>query len=541
VVAELLRLKVRLLASAFRTPATAAWAGFGIVLAGAGVVLLWSGAALAGELDDVTRHRVVVVVGVMVSLGAFFVPLLVVRSHLLHPRALWLFGFGRISIAAAVLLTTLVGPVLLLLPIALAPLQIWTGSAAATAALAVPLIMIEGIFAARVGVAFGSLLLHRRALSTLIRILAALLLLAGSAVIVAHVVPTLAQQAPASWWPVVLGVVVGTAPLRDPAIAEVLTRLPLGAFWRAPSHEAAGDAALLEQDLWLGALTIAALAVVWLISLAFLLRPTRRIAQKPAARVPGWFRRLPSTPIGAVAARSFTYWARDPRYRAALVVLPVVPVVTLLAMWLGGIPLPIAALVPLPLIALLIAWGTLHNDVAYDSTAVWTHLAANTRGGHDRVGRMLPVLAMGAPVVLIGTPLTAWGHGDWTVAPAVLGVSAAILLGGIGVSSLISARFPYPATRPGDAAFQQPQVPGASGSGIQFWSIMLILLVASPAIVAGIFHLLEVPEFGNLPWTWLALAAGFFTGVLMLVVGIRAGGASFDRRAPELLEFAARH
>jgi ABC-2 type transport system permease protein len=541
VVAELLRLKVRLLASAFRTPATAAWAGLGIVLAGAGVVLLWGGAALAGELDDVTRHRVVVVVGVMVSLGAFFVPLLVVRSHLLHPRALWLFGFGRISIAAAVLLTTLVGPVLLLLPLALAPLQIWTGSAAATAALAVPLIMIEGIFAARVGVAFGALLLHRPALSSLIRIIAALLLLGGSAVIAAHVVPTLAQQAPASWWPVVLGVVVATAPLRDPAIAEVLTRLPLGAFWRAPSHEAAGDAALLEQDLWLGGLTIAALALVWLISLAFLLRPTRRIPQKTAARVPGWFRRLPSTPIGAVAARSFTYWSRDPRYRAALVVVPVVPVVTLLAMWLGGIPLPIAALVPLPLIVLLIAWGTLHNDVAYDSTAVWTHLAANTRGGHDRVGRMLPVLAMGAPVVLIGTPLSAWGYGDWTVAPAVLGVSAAILLGGIGVSSLISARFPYPATRPGDAAFQQPQVPGASGSGIQFWSIVLILLVASPAIVAGIFHLLEVPEFSNLPWTWLALGAGFFTGVLMLVIGIRVGGASFDRRAPELLEFAARH
>jgi ABC-2 type transport system permease protein len=541
VVAELLRLKVRLLANTFRTPATAAWAGLGIVLAGAGVVVLWGGAALATELDDITLHRVVVVVGVMVSLGAFFVPVLVVRSHLLHPRALWLFGFGRFSIAGAVLLTTLVGPALLLLPIALAPLQIWTGRGAATAALAVPLIVIEGIFAARVGVAIGSLLLHRRALSTLIRIVAALLLLGGSIVIVAHLIPTLAQQLPAAWWPVVLGVVVVSAPLRDPAITEALTRLPIGAFWRAPSHEAAGDTALVEQDLWLGGATIAALALVWIISLAFLLRPTRRIPQARAARVPGWFRRLPSTPIGAVAARSFTYWARDPRYQAALVVVPVVPVVTLLAMWVSGIPLPIAALVPLPIMVLLIAWGTLHNDVAYDSTAMWTHLAANTRGGHDRVGRMLPVLAIGVPVVLIGTPLSAWGYGDWSVTPAILGVSIAILLGGIGVSSLISARFPYPATRPGDAAFQQPQVPGASGSGIQFWSIVLILLVASPAIAAGIFHVLDVPEWGNLPWTWLALAAGSFAGVLMLVIGIRVGGASFDRRAPELLEFAARH
>jgi ABC-2 type transport system permease protein len=541
VVAELLRLKVRLLASAFRTPVTAAWASLGIVLAGAGVAVLWGGAAFATELDPVTLHRVVVVIGAMVSLGAFFVPLVVVRTQLLHPRALWLFGLGRFSIAGAVLLTTLVGPVLLLVPMALAPLQVWTGQAAATAALSVLLILIEGVFAARVGVALGSLLLHRRALSTLVRIVAALLLVGGLTVIVAHLIPTLAQQLPGSWWPLVLGVVVATAPLRDPAITEALTRLPIGAFWRTPSHQAAGETALVEQDLWLGGLAIGALALVWIVSLAFLLRPTRRIPQKRAARVPGWFRRLPSTPTGAVAARSFTYWARDPRYRAAVVVLPVVPVVTLLAMWLGGIPFPIAALVPLPLVVLLIAWGTLHNDVAYDSTAMWTHLAANTRGTHDRIGRMLPVLALGLPVVVVGAPLTAWAHGDWSVTPAVFGVSVAILLGGIGVSSLISARFPYPATRPGDAAFQQPQVPGASGSGIQFWSIVLILLVASPAIAAGVFHLLHLPEVGNAPWTWVALAAGCFAGALLLVIGIRVGGRSFDRRAPELLEFAARH
>ncbi len=536
-VAELLRLKARLLVNAFRVPGTAIWAGSGIVLAGLGVVLLWGGAALATELDAVTRHRVVVVTGALVSLGAFFIPLVVARSQLLHPRALWLFGFRRLSIAGAVLLTTLLGPALVLVPVALAPLQIWTGPAAATAALAVPLIVIEGIFAARIGVAIGSVLVYRPAVNALIRAVAILLLVAGAVVIVAHLAPTLAQQLPGSWWPTVLTVVVALAPLRDPAITDTLTALPLGAFWRAPSHEAAGDAALVEQDFALGALTIAVLAVVWIASLAYQLRPTRRIPRERAALVPGWFRRLPSTPVGAVAARSFTYWTRDPRYRTALAVLPAVPVVTLLAMWIAGIPFPIAVLVPLPLIVLLLAWGTLHNDVAYDSTAMWTHLAAHTRGVDDRIGRMLPVLAMGVPVVLLGTPLTAWGHGDWMIAPAVFGVSAAILLGGIGVSSLISARYPYPATRPGDAPFQQPQVPGASGSGIQFGSILLILLVAAPAITATVFHLLGVQG----PWIWIALVAGFGAGLLVLLVGIRAGGAAYDRRTPELLEFAVRH
>jgi ABC-2 type transport system permease protein len=537
VVAELLRLKARLLLGALRVPGAAAWAAFGAVLAGLVTALLWGGAAWTAELDDVTRHRVVVLTGVLVSLGAFFLPLVVSRAHLMHPRAFQLFGFRPPAIAAAVLLTTLLGPALILIPIALAPLGMWTGQAGVIATVAVPLIVIEGVFAARVGVALGSVLLHRPVVAALIRIVAAVLLVAGLVVIAAHLAPTVAQLLPGSWWPTVLTVIVATAPLRDPAIVDALTALPIGAFWRAPSHQAAGDAALVEQDLWLGGLTILVLALLWVASLGYQLRPTRRVPRARDALVPGWFRWLPSTPIGAVAARSFTYWSRDPRYRTALVILPVVPVVTLLAMWIGGIPLSIAVLVPLPLVVLLLAWGTLHNDVAYDSTALWVHLAAQTRGIHDRIGRMLPVLVMGIPVVLIGTPLTAWAHGDWRILPAVLGVCSAILLGGIGVSSLISARFPYPATRPGDAPFQQPQVPGASGSGIQFWSIVLILLVAAPAVAATVFHLLGMPG----PWTFLALAVGVGMGLFVLVHGIRVGGSAFDRQAPELLEFAARH
>lgn len=534
---ELLRLKLRLLVNGFREPRGAVRAGIAIALAAVTVAALWVGATLATELDPVTRHRVVVVVGVMASLAAFFVPLVVARSQLVPPRALQLFGFRPLSIAGAVLLTTLVGPALLLIPVALSPLWLWEGEALATAQLAVPLIVLEGIFAARVGVVLGAVLRHRPWANTLVRLVAALLLIAGLVVIAAHLAPTLAAMLPGSWWRVTLPIVLAIAPLRAPLIADILTTLPLGAFWRAPSHAAAGDDALVEQDLGLGLVAILALLFVWLCSLAYQLRPTRRRPRTRAALVPGWFRRLPSTPMGAVAARSFTYWSRDPRYRVAFVLLPVVPLVTLLAFWIVGIPLAISSLLPLPIIVLLLAWGTLHNDIAYDSTGIWSHLTAQIRGVDDRIGRMLPVLAMTAPVVLIGAPLTAWAHGDWRILPAVLGVCVALLLGGIGVSSLISARFPYPATRPGDAPFQQPQVPGETGSGIQFWSIVLILLVAAPAIAATVFHLLGVPG----AWTWIALAAGVAAGVIVLVLGIRVGGAVFDRRAPELLEFAVRH
>jgi ABC-2 type transport system permease protein len=535
VVAELLRLKARLLANAFRVPGTAVGAAFGIVLTGFALAGLWAGATLAPELDEQTLSRVIIVAGAMVSLGAFFVPVVIARPQLLNPRALQPFGWGPLSIGAGVLLTTLVGPALVLVPIALTLLLVTSGASSGWAVLAVPLIVLEGILAARLGVVVGAVLRYRSVLRALARIVATLLLIAGLAVIAAHVAPAVAELLPGAWWRNSLLVVLLLSPLRNPAIADTLSFLPLGAFWRLPVH--AGDEALVQNDLALGVLTIAVLAILWIMSLAYSLRATRRIPQARAALVPGWFRRLPSTPTGAVAARSFTYWRRDPRYKAALTVLPVIPIVVLLACWVAGIPLSVSALIPLPLVVLLLAWATLHNDVAYDSTAMWVHVAAQTRGLHDRVGRMLPVLAMGLPTVVIGTVATSWAHGDWMIAPAVFGVSSALLLGGIGVSSLISARFPYPATRPGDAPFQQPLVEGSTGADTQAGSLFLILLVAGPAITATVFFVMGVAG----PWNWIALAAGLVAGLAVLAIGLRVGGASFDRRAPELLEFAVRH
>jgi len=535
VVAELLRLKARLLANTFRVPGSAVGAAAGIVFTGFGLAALWGGATLATELDEQTRDRVVIVAGAMVSLGAFFVPAVIARAQLLNPRAFRPFGWGPLSIGVAVLLTTFLGPALVLVPIALTPLLFSTGPSAGWAWLAIPFIVIEGILAARLGVLVGAVLRHRPLLSTLVRILAALLLIGGLAVIAALVAPAVAELLPGAWWHTSLTVVLALSPLRNPLIADALSVLPLGSFWRLPVH--AGDEVLQQHDLALGVMAIAVLALLWILSLAYSLQPTRRIPQERGTHVPGWFRRLPSTPTGAIAARSFTYWRRDPRYKAAFLVLPVIPVVTLLACFVAGVPLTVSALIPLPLVVLLLGWATLHNDVAYDSTAMWAHVAAQTSGVHDRVGRMLPVLAMGIPTVVVGTFVTAWAHGDWMIAPAVFGVSIAILLGGVGVSSLISARFPYPATRPGDAPFQQPLVDGSSGADTQAGSILLILLVAAPAITATVFELLGIAG----PWNWIALGAGLVAGLAVLALGIRVGGASFDRRAPELLEFAVRH
>jgi len=167
---------------------------------------------------------------------------------------------------------------------------------------------------------------------------------------------------------------------------------------------------------------------------------------------------------------------------------------------------------------------------------VWTHLAARTSGAQDRVGRMIPVLVFGVILLAVGVPLTAWGHGDPEIAPALLGVCLALLLGGLGVSSVSSARFPYPAPRPGDSASQQPQIASGAGGVTQGFTVLVILLIATPALVSsGLWF----AEGGS--WNWIALLIGAVSGVLVLVLGVRGGAASFDRRAPELLAFAVRH
>jgi len=242
---------------------------------------------------------------------------------------------------------------------------------------------------------------------------------------------------------------------------------------------------------------------------------------------------MPASPVGAVAARSFIYWLRDPRYRAVFGILPLLPILTALAFFIGGVPLRIGAFVPLGLMVLVLAWSTVHNDIAYDSTAVWAHVVAQTRGLHDRLGRIWPVLAFGVILIAIGTPITVWAQGDPNSLPAVLGINLALLLGGVGVGSGLSARFPYPAPRPGDGPFTYPQASGGTGGGAQAGSFLLTIVVALPPIAATALWLMGFP--GPLPW--IALVVGLASGAVALALGLRGGASAFDRRSPELLAF----
>jgi ABC-2 type transport system permease protein len=248
----------------------------------------------------------------------------------------------------------------------------------------------------------------------------------------------------------------------------------------------------------------------------------------------GWFGRMPHGATGAIAARSITYWFRDARYWVSFIMIPIVPLLVIVPLGLAGIPLAYTALIPVPLMCLLLGWS-LHNDTAYDSTAVWLHVASGVRGASDRAGRLVPVLIAGILVIGLGSSVTVFVIDDWRLLPSVIGVSTALLLGGLGVGSITSARFPYPAVKPGDSPFQQPQSTGAITAFVQSLTMFGSLLIALPALIFAAMGLLVDPA-----WHAASFAAGIGLGVLTLVAGVWIGGRVFDRRGPEILGAAIR-
>ena len=240
---------------------------------------------------------------------------------------------------------------------------------------------------------------------------------------------------------------------------------------------------------------------------------------------------MPSPPRRAViAARSLTYWLRDTRYGTSLVIIPIIPIFMVISLYIAGIPLNVLALVPLPIICLFLSWFV-HNDVSFDNTALWLHLSTSTSGISDRLGRDIPPFLLGVLLVGLGGVGTAWVIGDWSILPAIIGLSSCVLLASLGVASVTSAALPYPTVLPGGNPFAQPQGAGGASAAVQAFSLLLPLALASPVVWLIFFGGEEWGQASTVLW------AGLGIGVVSLAIGVFWGGKLVDRHAPELLEF----
>jgi len=488
----------------------------GLFVLVAGTVFAAVNASGLGDVDRLTASVVTVLAGSAITLGFAVGPPVTASVDPLDPRRFAVVGPEPRPLAGALLLAGFLSvPALAVLALAISVAVAWGAQGANVFASVVSIVLGVStcVLLARVSMALGALVQRPRQS----RELAGVYLVA----VLVVVVPVAVFLGSLEWR--------GVVPSQLVSAAEVLAWTPVGAAWAialAPTPGAAVGSVIVAVA------TVAVLAALWFLLVRVLLTTTPRPVAVRERGGLGWFALLPGTPGGAVAARSLSYWLRDRRYLVNVVVVPIAAVLSTVPLLVAGVPLELAALLPVPIMALFFGWLP-HNDLAYDSTALWMHIASGVRGLSDRIGRLVPVLLIGIPILAISIPLAIVAHGRWAFLPALIGVCAALFLAGLGLSSISSVVAPYAVSRPGDSPFQQPQRTGSAGVLAQGLVMLGAVLAATPALwFAG--HALSSDPQNAVSALW----AGVGMGVLVLVVGVLIGAFLFERRGTRLMEFA---
>ncbi|WP_331709255.1 hypothetical protein [Microbacterium sp. T32] len=488
----------------------------GLFVLVAGTVFAAINVVALADSDRLTTSVVTVLAGSAVTLGFAIAPPLTASVDPLDPRRFAVVGPEPRPLAAMLLLAGLVSvPVLVVIVLAISLATAWSvhGAAPAASVLSIVLAVVTCVLLARVSMALGALVRRPRQSRELFGVYIVAVLVV--------VVPVGIFLGSLEWR--------GAVPSQLEVAAEVLAWTPIGAAWGialAPSAGAAVGSVIVALA------TVALLTAAWFVLVRVLLTTTPRPATVRERAGLGWFALLPGTPGGAVAARSLSYWLRDRRYIVNVVVVPIAAVLSTLPLVVAGVPIELAVLLPAPIIALFLGWMP-HNDLAYDSTALWMHIASGVRGLPDRLGRLVPVVLIALPLLAIAIPLAIAVHGRWAFAPALVGVCAALFLSGLGLSSIASVAAPYAVSRPGDSPFQQPQRTGSGGVMAQGLVMLGALLAAAPAIWLAL-QAVASDTVDALPALWV----GIGVGVAVFAFGIAIGSAVFERRSTRLMEFA---
>jgi ABC-2 type transport system permease protein len=517
VVAHLVRLKLQLLRNSLRrSPAGLVGLAVGVLYGGGLLALAVAGLIALRFQPDVELVRTVVTLGgAALVVGWAVVPVLVFGTDpTLDPGRFATFAVPERKLAVGLAAAGVIGlPGAATVLVVLASVVTWSRSAA-------------GLLAAVAGGALG---------------LATCVLL--SRIITAAAAGVLSSRRGRDVLAVAGFVaILGIAPLasltssRDVTTRElegVTTAVawsPMGWAWAAPADLVQGRFMPGLARLALAGLLVAGLLLVWQRQLATAVADPRGTAQASDATRAGLgaFARLPGTPLGAVAARSLLYWRRDPRLGFPALITTLFPAGLLFAWRFGDSGL---ALLGMPLVsAYMLGWGQ-HNDVGYDSTAFWLHVASGVDGVSDRLGRLFPSILLGVVCVPGYAVLGAALGGRWDLLPATLGASVALLLSGLGIASVTSAVKQYPVPGPGDSPFATP--PGGAGVTLLVQAVVgvAVLVLALPALVFGV-----LAWFGHGWAAWTSLAVGPVVGGAAAVLGVRVGARLFERRGPELLQ-----
>ncbi len=390
-----------------------------------------------------------------------------------------------------------------------------------------PALTLAALLAAVLGVA-TCVLLSRAATSALASILAsrqfrdlALVTLALFAVLVAvaanlggtFIVPSLSQLEET------LRLVAGAAAWS-----------PFGWAWALPADVARGDWGAAALHLLLALALVTGLVALWWRSLD--LRLVSGSGGAPGHTTVGGHGRLdrlfPASPAGAVATRTLRFWRRDPRYlvgAAGFVIAPLVIMVTQLANPSGSGALVMMA----PVLLGFFVGLSVAQDLSYDGSALWTHVSAGVSGAEDRRGRVLAALAVYGPLLGLLVVLAVAFTGRFDLLPAVVGLSVAVVLVGLGVGCVVGSLWQWAAPPPGANPFQKGSsggLPALLSVGVSMTATLLGVLPTVALAVGSAF----------VPWlTWLLVPVALANGWVVLRLGVSRGGRLLDRRWPEAL------
>jgi len=516
-VAHLVRLKLALLRNGFRR---SPWQLVGVILGGLYALgllaMLIAGLFFLSYTEPATARAAVILGGSAAFLGWALIPLVALGVDMtLDPARFVTFAVPMPQLLAGLAIGGVVGiPGLITLLAALGQAAAWWQHPAAMVA-AVPcavLAVLTAVVLSRLTTSATTALASSRRFKDVSGVIA--------------IVPLVLLG------PITVGVMEGLRSSQDflPVLADTLSWTPLGSIWAVPGDLALGHAGAAAAKLAISVLALAVLAWLWSLSLArALVTPAHNSVNSRRAGNLGLFARVPATPAGAVAARALIYWLKDPRYGASLIVVPLIPVALFFGMSQAGDFTPMLWLGPI--MAFLLAFS-ISADISYDNTAFALHLAAGVSGLADRTGRAAACGLFAVPVTVLAAVLPVAVMDQWHLLPAVLGLSLGTLLSGLGLSSVVSARYTYNVPLPGESPFKTPPGSGMRMMAVQCLGMLALLLLVLPEALLVLAQLLT----GQQLFGWLALAAGLVLGAVLLVAGIRIGGRWYDRRGPELLQ-----
>lgn len=515
-VAHLLRLKLALLRNSLRrSPMQLVGIIIG-ALYGLGVlVMAITGLILLGAADVQLAKTVVVLAGSAVVLGWLVVPVLTAGVDMtLDPARFVTFAIPMGQLLAGLALSGFLGvPGAITLLASLGTLGTWSRNPLALAAALVcsVLAVLTCIVASRAMTSASTNLAASRRFKDV------------SGVIL--IVPLVLLG------PIIASVTQGIRNFGEflPSLAQTMSWTPLGAAWSVPADIAGGNAGQAAAKFVIAAATFALLVWLWKVSLAkALVSPAHSGGISRSGGKLGFFQYFPGTPTGAVAARCLTYWFRDPRYTAGLVIAPVLPLVFMVSSLKTGslLVLDFAGAIAV----FLLVWSV-SSDVSYDNTAFALHIATGVDGVADRAGRALACAVLAVPLGLVYTVAGTAVNNSWAYLPGLLGLTLGLVMSGLGLASVFSALFTFNVAAPGDSPFKSRPGNNLATMLTQFAGFGGLGLLVLPELVLVIVALATRQPL----LAWIALPVGLLLGAVVLVLGIRTGGRAYDRRAPELL------